>query len=92
MVLKAIWDGMTLAEVCRQYHVRRQTLNGWLDSYLHGGFERLLERKPTHRKQLLSDQQQKIVRFIMLHKSPVDYGIDSYQWTAERVKSMIEQK
>lgn len=92
LALKAIWDGMTLAEVCRQHHVRRQTLNGWLDNYLHGGFDRLLERKPVHRKQLLSDHQQKIVRFIMLHKAPVDYGIDSYQWTADRIKSVIEQK
>jgi len=28
----------------------------------------------------------------MLHKTPADYGIDSYQWTAARVSAVIEQK
>ncbi len=45
-----------------------------------------------HRKQLLSEQRQRIVRYIMLHKTPADYGIDSYQWTANRMGAVIEQK
>jgi transposase len=28
----------------------------------------------------------------VLHKTPADYGIDSYQWTARRAQSVIEQK
>jgi transposase len=92
LALKAIWDGQNLAEVCREQKIRRQTLTEWLDLYLHGGFKNLLERKPTHRKQRLSEQRQRIVRYILLKKVPADYGLDSYQWTAERVRSVIEQK
>jgi transposase len=92
LALKAIWDGQNLAEVCREQKVRRQTLVYWLDSYLHGGFDKLLERAPMHREQRLSEQRQRIVRYMMLHKTPADYGIDSYQWTAERMRTVIEQK
>ena len=92
LALKAIWDGQNLSEVCREQKVRRQTLVYWLDCYLHGGFDKLLEKAPVQRKQLLSEQRQSIVRYIMLHKTPADYGIDSYQWTAGRMRAVIEQK
>ena len=64
----------------------------WLDGYLHGGFDALLARAPVHRKQLLSEQRQRILRYILLHKTPTDYGLDSYQWTAGRVSVVVEQK
>ena len=92
LALKAIWDGQNLSEVCREQKVRWQTLVYWLDCYLHGGFVKLLEKAPVQRKQLLSEQRQRIVRYIMLHKTPADYGIDSYQWTADRMRAVIEQK
>jgi transposase len=113
IALKAVWDGLSLAEVSRQQHVRPATLSEWLNRYLHGGFDALLSRHETPRKQRLSPrkqrlsprkqrlsprkqrlspQKQRIVRFILLHKQPVDYGIDSYQWTADSIKEVIFQK
>lgn len=92
LALKAIWDGQSLSEVCREQKIRWQTLVDWLDNYLHGGFAKLLERAPVHRKQLLSEQRQRIVQYILLHKTPADYDIDSYQWTAARISAVIEQK
>lgn len=92
LALKAVWDGMSLAEVSRQQHIRPGTLSEWLNNYLHGGFEALLSRQKTHRSQLLSPQKQRVVRYILLHKYPVDYGIDSYQWTAGAMKEVIYQK
>jgi transposase len=92
LALKAVWDGMSLAEVSRQQHVRPGTLSEWLNKYLHGGFEALLSRHETPRSQLLSPQKRRIIRFILLHKHPVDYGIDSYQWTANAIKEVIYQK
>lgn len=67
-------------------------IDSWLDSYLHGGYDNLLKRATVERKQLLTLQKQRIVRYIILHKMPVGYGIDSYQWTAEHVRTVIEQK
>ena len=55
LALKAIWDGQNLSEVCSEQKVRWQTLVYWLDSYLHGGFDKLLKKLPVHRKQLLSE-------------------------------------
>lgn len=92
LALKAIWDGQSLTEVCREQNVQWHTLVFWLDSYLHGGFDKLLEKAPVHRVQLLSDQRQRIVHYMMLHKTPTDYGIDSYQWTAGLMRTVIEQK
>jgi transposase len=92
LALKAVWDGQSLAEVCRQQNVRRQTLTHWLNGYLHGGFDALLARVAAHRTQLLSEQRQRILRYILLHKTPADYGLDSYQWTAGRVGAVIQQK
>ena len=90
--LKSVFDGPNLAEVCHQQKVRRQTLTRWLDGYLHGGFDALLTRVAVQRTQLLSVQRQRILRYIMLHKAPADYGIDSYQWTAGHVSAVVEQK
>jgi transposase-like protein len=71
------WDGFSLAEVSRQQHVRPGTLSEWLNRYLHGGYDAFLSRHETPRKQRLSPQKQRIVRYILWHKQPVDYGIDS---------------
>jgi len=92
LALKAVWDGMSLAEVSRQQRVRPGTLSEWLNRYLHGGYGALLSRHDSPRKQLLSPQKQRIIRFIVLHKYPVDYGIDSYQWTAKFLKEVVYQK
>jgi transposase len=92
LALKAVWDGMSLAEVSRQQHVRLQTLGEWLNNYLHGGFKALLSRQKVQRNQLLSPQKQRIIRFILLHKQPVDYGLDCYQWGAKAIKEVIYQK
>jgi hypothetical protein len=48
----------------------------------------LINKSPTFK----TEQRQRIVRYMMLHKTPTDYGIDSYQWTADRMRTVIEQK
>lgn len=91
LALKAIWDGQTLAEVCRTQHVGRKSLERWLDRYLHGGFAALLAPERRAVPQALSPARRKVLKYIVRHKTPADYGIDSYQWTARRAQSVIEQ-
>lgn len=93
LALRAIWDGQTLVEVCRTQKVHRNTLERWLDLYLHGGFPALLAAV-VHRThpQTLSPTRRKILRYILLHKLPADYGLDSYQWTGLRAQALIQQK
>ncbi len=90
--LKAIWDGDTLADVCRSQKVRRKTLEHWLDLYLHGGFKALLAPERRAVPQALSLPRRKVLRYILLHKTPADYGLDRYQWTAPLAQQLIQQK
>ena len=92
LALHAIWDGKNLADVCREHKIGRTALVSWLDKYLHGGYKKLLSRNEGHRPQLLSEQRQRIVRYMMLHKTPADYGIDSYQWTANFMQLVVKNK
>ena len=92
LALKAIWDGQTLVGVCRTQKVRLKTLEHWLDLFLHGGFDALLAPERRAVPQVLSPQRRKVLHYILLHKTPADYGLDSYQWTARRAQSLIEQK
>ena len=92
LALKAIWDGQTLIGVCRTQKVRLKTLEHWLDLYLHGGFEALLAPERRAVPQALSTQRRKVLHYILLHKTPADYGLDSNQWTAKRAQSLIQQK
>lgn len=92
LALRAIWDGASMAEVCRGQGVRRKTLEGWLDSYLHGGFDALLAPQKRPRPQALTPQRRKVLRHILLHKAPADYGIDSCQWTAPHVMELLRSK
>jgi transposase len=92
LALKAIWDGQTLIEVCRTQGVQHKTLETWLDAYLHGGFAALLASPKRPRAQTLSPRRRNILRYILLHKTPADYGQDCYVWTAKRVQALIEQK
>lgn len=92
LALKAMWDGQCMAEACRSQHVRRKTLEKWLDSYLHGGFDSLLAPQKRPRPQTLSPKRRQILRHILLHKTPMDYGIDSYQWTARQVQELLRRK
>ena len=90
--LKAVWNGQTLADACRTRHLRRKTLEHWLDWYLHGGFKTLLAPERRRVPQALSCRQRRVLRYILLHKTPADYGLDSYQWTARRAQALIAAK
>ena len=92
LALKAIWDGQTLAAVCLDQKVHRHSLERWIDLYLHGGFDALLAPERRAVPQALSPRQRKVLHYILLHKLPANYGLDSYQWTGGRAQSLIEQK
>jgi len=92
LALKAIWDGQTLIEVCRNQKILRKTLVRWMDAYLNGGFKALLAPERRAVPQVLSPQRRKVLKYILWHKTPAQYGLDSYQWTARRAQALIEQK
>ena len=92
LALKGLWDGQTMAEVCETQHVRRKTLERWVDVFLHGGLKALAAPERRRVPQALSEPRRRVLRYILLHKAPADYGLDSYQWTARRAQALIEAK
>jgi transposase len=92
LALKAMGDGQTLAEVCRTQKVGHKNLVRWLDLDLHGGFKAMLARERRQVPQALSGQPRRVLRYIVLHKTPADYGLDSDQWTARRVQALIQHQ
>ena len=54
LALKALWDGQRQVEVCRTQRLQRKTLEAWMDTYLHGGFDALLVPQQRPRAQSLS--------------------------------------
>lgn len=90
--LYAIWEGQGLKAVAKAQHIHYKTLIGWLDDYLDKGFKSLLAPQTCRHTQRLSETRQKVLRYIVLHRKPVDYGIGSYQWTAPRVQMLLQKK
>lgn len=64
----------------------------WLYSYLPAALIIVWAGPGEHREQYLSEQRQCIVRYMMLHKMSANYVINSYQWTVEQVRAVIERK
>jgi transposase len=92
LALKAVWDGQTLAAVCREQKVHRHSLEHWFDLYLHGGFDALLAPERRAVPQALSPRRRKVLHYILLRKLPADYGLDSYRWTGRLAQSLVGQK
>jgi transposase len=90
--IKAVWDGQSLTQICQEQHISRTSLSKWLDIYLNGGLKKLTA--PEHRQvpQRLSPTRLKILRFVLLYKTPADYEIDSYQWTGKAIREWLEKK
>lgn len=94
MSIKLLWDGYKLVEVCEKLNCNIKTLERWIDAYLAGGFKQLLSPKKSGRKGSgrLNKQQLRLLKFIILHKTPMDYGKQAYRWTLDLLLQVIEEK
>lgn len=92
LALKALWEGQSMMAVCRTQGVQRKTLEKWIDTFLRGGFKALLAPQKRPRPQALTPERRILLRFMLLHQTPKDYGFDRYQWTAPLVQALLEQK
>jgi transposase len=90
--MKAICEGKSMIAVCRAQHIQRKTLEKWADDFLQGGFKTLLAPQRRPRRQTLTPERRILLRFVLLHQTPKDYGFDRYQWTAPLVQAWIQEK
>ncbi len=92
--IELIWDGLKLVDVCIRLNCNLKSLRKWIDAYLNGGFEELLQKKVSGKlgKGKISKDRLRILRYIILEKSPSDYGMDFYRWTLDAIKNLIFKK
>ena len=92
--IKLLWDGLKLVDVCIRINCNLKSLRKWVDSYLSGGFKKLLTKKVSGKlgKGKLSKEQLKVLKYIVLHKRPLDYGMDLYRWTLGLLKDLLLTK
>ncbi len=92
--IKLLWDGLKLVEACERLECDGQTLRKWVDLYLEGGFNRLLAPKVSGKKGKgrLTGARLRVFKYILLHKTPQDYGLEGYVWTLKLMKSLLKEK
>jgi len=92
--IKLLWDGLKQIEVCEQIGCNRKTLHTWIDLYLSGGFSSLLSPLKPNKlgTGLLKAYHLRILKYIILHKSPIDYGKVGYRWTLAYIGELLVDK
>lgn len=92
--IRLLWDGLKLVDVCSELNCNIKSLCFWIDSYLSGGFKQLLKPKVSGKtgKGQLNTKQLELLKFIILHKTPLDYGYDLHRWTLSLLGALISEK
>jgi len=92
--VRLIWDGLKLVDVCIAVNCDIKSLRKWIDAYLSGGFKQLLASKVSGKrgKGKLSKDQLRVLKYIILKKTPLDYAMDFYRWTLDAIKNLIATK
>lgn len=92
--IKLIWDGKKLVDVCIILGCNLKSLRNWVDAYLLGGFKELLRKKKSGQtgKGKLSEEQLRLLKYIVVHKTPLDYDMNFYRWTLSLLGELLEKK
>jgi len=92
--IKLLWEGNKLVDVCLRLECNLKSLRKWIDSYLSGGFKSLLAKKVSGKrgKGKLTKERLRILKYIILHKTPLDYGVDLYRWTLSLLGDLLKKK
>lgn len=91
--IKYLYEGKSRLQVCALIGSRYNTLTSWIDKYLDGGLQGLVELiKHYDAPQRLSPEQKQELKQIILEQSPRDYGISRNIWTGEIMIEVIQMK
>ena len=82
--IKYLYEGKSRLQVCSLIGCSYNTLTSWIDKYLAGGLQGLVELiKHKNAPQRLSPEQKQELKQIILEQSPWDYGISRNIWIFE---------
>lgn len=84
-------EGYTSIKVAELLNTSDSTVREWLNRYNVFGVEGLISRKPKGAECKLTDEQLKEV-YVVLQKSPREYGFNKSNWTMSVLKIWIREK
>ncbi|MEG4574613.1 IS630 family transposase [Microcoleus sp. N3A4] len=93
IAIKYLYTGYSRLQVCQFIDCSYNTLASWIDKFIEGGLERLVEPiKHKNAPQHLSQENKQELRKIILEQSPKEHGIDRNFWTGEIIAQIIQHK
>lgn len=91
--IKHLHEGKSRLQVCKIMRCSYNTLNDWMDKYIQGGLNKLVEAiKHTNVPQQLSKEQKQDLKQMILENTPRDYGINRNIWTGDIILEVIRKQ
>lgn len=85
-----IAKGHSSREVAKWYSVSFKQVINWVHRFEENGIEGLENRPGRGRKPYLTDRNLEEIRYIILKKSPLDYGFSTERWSGPIILRIIK--
>ena len=79
-------------EVAELVKCTYKTLSTWIDKFLEGGLNELVQPITHQVLSRLNPEQRQELKIMLLEQKPIDYGIDRNIWTGKIISSVIESR
>jgi transposase len=91
LAIKHLSEGKKRKEVSQILGCTDLTLANWIQKYVDGGLDALVEPIKHNVTSSLNDEQRQELRKIILNERPTKYGVDREIWTGEIISEVIKQ-
>lgn len=92
LAIKYLYEGKTRIEVSTLINCTYKTLSTWIDKFLEGGLNELVQPITHQVAARLNLEQRQDLKIMLLEQKPTDYGIDRNIWTGEIIRSVMESR
>ncbi len=90
LAIKYLYEGKTRTEVSDLLDCHYKTLSTWIDKFLEGGLNNLVEPITHQVSSRLNIEQKQELKRMILEELPRDYGVDRNIWTGKIISNVIE--
>lgn len=80
LAIKYLYEGKTRIEVSELVKCTYKTLSTWIDKFLEGGLNKLVQPITHQVPSRLNLKQRQQLKIMLLFHKPIDYGIDRNIW------------
>jgi transposase len=91
LAIKYLSEGKKRKEVCQILGCTDLTLANWIQKYVDGGLDGLVEPIKHNVVSSLNEEQRQELRRMILNERPTKYGIDREIWTGDIISEVINQ-